>query len=60
VGLRLHAPATARTVNTVLAGSAGNDFLHAGFSWICARATTQEHEAQRSSEPPAAAGPRAA
>ena len=36
VGLRLHAPATARTVNTVLASSAGNDFLHAGFSLICA------------------------
>jgi hypothetical protein len=35
VGLRLHAPATARTVTTVLAASAGNDFLHAGFSWIC-------------------------
>jgi hypothetical protein len=60
VGLRLHAPATARTVNTVLAGSAGNDFLHAGFSWICARATTQEREAQRSSQPGASAGPRAA
>ena len=58
VGLRLHAPGTARTVTTVLAGSAGNDFLHAGFSWICARASTQEREAER---PPAAtAGPRAA
>ena len=57
VGLRLHAPGTARTVTTVLAGSAGNDFLHAGFSWICARASTQEREAER---PPAAtAGPRA-
>src|SRR5829696_7587034 len=51
VGLRLHAPSTARTVNTVLAASAGNDFLHAGFSWICARASTQEREA---SSPPAA------
>ena len=60
VGLRLHAPATARTVTTVLAGSAGNDFLHAGFSWICARATTQEREVQRATPPPAAAGPRAA
>jgi len=58
VGLRLHAPRTARTVTTVLAGSAGNDFLHAGFSLICARASTQEREAER---PPAAtAGPRAA
>ena len=60
VGLRLHAPATARTVNTVLAASAGNDFLHAGFSWICARATTQEREAEQSTPAPAHAGPRAA
>jgi len=62
VGLRLHAPATARTVNTVLAASAGNDFLHAGFSWICGRASAQEREAERM-PPPAArapAGPRAA
>ena len=57
VGLRLHAPATARTVNTILASSAGNDFLHAGFSWICARASTQEREAERLAS---AAGPRAA
>ncbi len=60
VGLRLHAPATARTVNTVLAASAGNDFLHAGFSWICARATTQEREAAHGPPEPAQAGPRAA
>jgi hypothetical protein len=62
VGLRLHAPATARTVTTVLAASAGNDFLHAGFSWVCARATTQEREAGRGDAAPAraAAGPRAA
>ena len=60
VGLRLHAPATARTVNAVLAASAGNDFLHAGFSWICARATTQEREAEQRPPEPAHAGPRAA
>ena len=59
VGLRLHAPATARTLNTVLATSAGNDFLHSGFSWLCARATAQERETERASAP-AAAGPRAA
>ncbi|HLM49914.1 MAG TPA: DUF1360 domain-containing protein [Solirubrobacteraceae bacterium] len=57
VGLRLHAPATARTLTTVLAGSAGNDFLQAGFSFLCARASTREREAGSS---PAAAGPRAA
>lgn len=58
VGLRLHAPATARTVTTVLAGSAGNDFLHAGFSLICARATARKQEADRAAPP--AARPRAA
>ena len=58
VALRLHAPATGRTVTSVLAASAGSDILHAGFSWICARASSQEREAER---PPAAtAGPRAA
>ena len=38
VGLRLHAPRAGRTVTAVLATSAGNDVLHAGFSWLCARA----------------------
>jgi hypothetical protein len=41
VGLRLHAPATGRTVATVLAASAGNDLLHAGFSWLCAGANAE-------------------
>jgi hypothetical protein len=45
VGLRLHAPATARTVTAVLAASAGNDLLQASFSWLCARASTQEQAA---------------
>jgi hypothetical protein len=56
VGLRLHAPATGRTVATVLATSAGNDLLQAGFSWLCARATTQERAAGESRRE----GPRAA
>ena len=38
VGLRLHAPAAGRTVTTVLAASAGNDFLQSAFSWMCASA----------------------
>jgi hypothetical protein len=46
VALRLHAPATGRTVATVLAASAGSDMLHAGFSWLCAGANTREHEAE--------------
>jgi hypothetical protein len=55
VALRLHAPAAGRTVATVLATSAGNDFLQAGFSWICARASTREREAEADRP----AGPRA-
>lgn len=46
VSLRLHAPATGRTVATVLAASAGNDLLHVAFTWLCARASTQEPVAQ--------------
>src|SRR5919112_3110420 len=41
VGLRLHAPSAGRTVTTVLATSAGNDALQAGFSWLTARANEQ-------------------
>jgi hypothetical protein len=42
VGLRLHAPRAGRTVTTVLAASAGNDLAQAAFTWLCARATTQQ------------------
>jgi len=52
VALRLHAPATGRTVATVLASSAGNDMLHAGFQWLCAGANTQERKATEPVEPP--------
>jgi hypothetical protein len=52
VALRLHAPATGRTVATVLASSAGNDMLHAGFQWLCAGANTQERAAKEPAEPP--------
>jgi Protein of unknown function (DUF1360) len=44
--LRLHAPATGRTVTTVLAASAGNDMLQATFSWMCAHATTEQKVAE--------------
>ena len=49
VGLRLHAPATGRTVAAVLATSAGSDVVHAGFSWLCSRANerTQPAAAER-------------
>jgi hypothetical protein len=55
VGLRLHAPTTGRTVATVLATAAGNDFLQAGFSWVCARAKTHEREAETPTRPRAVA-----
>ena len=51
VALRLHAPATGRTVATVLASTAGNDMLHAGFQWLCAGANTQERRATEPAEP---------
>jgi len=46
VALRLHSPAAGRTVSAVLATSAGNDLLQAGFSWLCAHATVEEKVAQ--------------
>jgi len=46
VGLRLHAPRAGRTVTTVLAASAGNDALQAGFSWLTARANEQATAAE--------------
>ena len=58
VGLRLHKPATARTVTAVLAASAGSDFMHSGFTWICARANAQR-EAE-AGPPRSAAAARAA
>jgi Protein of unknown function (DUF1360) len=51
VALRLYAPATGRTVATVLASSAGNDMLHAAFQWLCAGANTQERKASAPAEP---------
>ena len=45
VALRLNAPRTGQTVATVLAASAGNDMLQAGFQWLCAGATTRQREA---------------
>jgi hypothetical protein len=52
VGLRLHSPSAGRTVATVLAASAGNDMLQTTFSWLCARANTQQQEVQRRDEGP--------
>jgi hypothetical protein len=49
VGLRLYAPATGRTVTTVLAASAGNDWLQTGFTWLCGRANAAGQDPQPSS-----------
>lgn len=35
VGLRTASPQSGRTVTNVLAASAANDFLQAGFRWLC-------------------------
>ena len=48
VGLRLHAPATGRTVTSVLAVSAGNDVVQAAFTWLCDNANrVQERPVSR-------------
>jgi Protein of unknown function (DUF1360) len=51
VALRMHAPSTGRTVATVLAASAGNDMLQAGFQWLCAGADTNRPQAGESGRP---------
>ena len=50
VGLRLYAPRAGRTVTTVLATSAGNDALQAGFSWLCSKANEQAASADTRSQ----------
>jgi hypothetical protein len=57
VGLRLHSPTAGRTVATVLAASAGNDMLHAGFTWLCSRANAEQTATEQASP---VAGPRRA
>ena len=37
VGLRVASPTTGRTVTNVLAASAANDWMQAGFRWLCNR-----------------------
>lgn len=46
VGLRLNAPQYGRSVTTVLAASAANDFLQSGFSWLRAKTETQQAESR--------------
>ena len=42
VGLRMAAPETGRTVTSVLAASAGNDFLQSAFSLLTARTNSEQ------------------
>jgi hypothetical protein len=46
VGLRLHAPRSGRAVATVLATSAGNDFIHAAFTWACSNSNSAQTNAE--------------
>ena len=46
VGLRTLSPGAGRTVTTVLATSAANDFLQSTFSLLCARANEQQKRAE--------------
>jgi len=57
VALRLPSPGAGRTVSAVLATSAGNDLLQAGFSWLCAHANVEQKVAD---EPTLARGGRRA
>lgn len=53
VGLRLTRPREARVITALLGTSALNDFLHAGFTQLCAASNIAQREAQA---PPAEAG----
>jgi Protein of unknown function (DUF1360) len=53
VGLRLARPREARVVSTLLGASAVNDWLHAGFSHLCASSDAAQRRAE---SPPAEAG----
>jgi hypothetical protein len=44
VGLRLASPSSGRVVTSVLAASAANDWMQAGFRWLCAESeATGQH-----------------
>ena len=61
VALRVHSPAAGRTVTTVLATSAANDFLQTAFTLLCARSNAAQAQVSRLEEQPReASSPRAA
>jgi len=47
VVLRVHSPTAGRTVTTVLATSAGNDFLQTAFSLLCARSNAPKAQVEQ-------------
>jgi hypothetical protein len=51
VALRVHSPRTGRFVATVLAVSAGNDFMQSAFSALCARTNRLEQLHEAGAEP---------
>jgi len=50
VGLRMASPDVGRTVTTVLAASAGNDVLQAGFTYLTERANSEGQRKQQLSD----------
>jgi len=50
VGLRMASPETGRTVTTVLAASAGNDVLQAGFTYLTERANVVDRRGPQLSD----------
>lgn len=50
VGLRMASPEVGRTVTTVLAASAGNDVLQAGFTYLSERANVEGRRKQQLSD----------
>jgi hypothetical protein len=52
IALRVHSPAAGRTVSTVLATSAANDFLQTAFTLLCARSNAARAEATDLAERP--------
>jgi hypothetical protein len=51
IALRLHAPGAGRTATTVLAVSAGNDFLQSAFKLLCERANAARDDAEETPRP---------
>jgi hypothetical protein len=50
VGLHAARPREARIVAGVLAAAAANDWLQAGFNWVCARSNAAQQAAERDPE----------